>query len=243
MDLALAVWNLHRGRGADGRIDPARTLAAILSQPDLARADVLALHEADGERPPYPPFLDLAALEAATGLRSVHRTAGLREGAGSHGFRGNILLLRPGIGLAAVEVHALGGVCPRGAVVARLAAGPVIVAAHLSLAQGFRIAQMRRLRPALAGQAPVVVIGDLNEWRPWGGLALSRAVTGRALRGEVRATFPAARPVLPLDRILCDRPGALTGVRALRDPALVAASDHLPLVARLSLAPGPATSG
>ena len=82
---------------------------------------------------------------------------------------------------------------------------------------------------------PTVLLGDLNEWRPWGGLALSRRIAGRHLTGPARATFPARLPLLPLDRILCDVPGAVAQARAIATPEVRAASDHLPLAARLTL--------
>jgi endonuclease/exonuclease/phosphatase family metal-dependent hydrolase len=135
----------------------------------------------------------------------------------------------------------LPGHYPRGAVVldVETPAGPLrTVTLHLSLAQPLRIAQMRTLAQHLDRRRPMplLILGDLNEWRPWGGLALSRRVTGRRLAGPVRATFPARSPVLPLDRILCDRAGTLTEVRALDGPLASTASDHRPLRAVLTLA-------
>jgi endonuclease/exonuclease/phosphatase family metal-dependent hydrolase len=238
--LACATWNIHRTRGADGRVDPDRVLAAILASPTLACADILALQEAEGECPPYAGFPPLAVLPAQTGLRSVHEGEGTRWGAASHGFIGTILYLRPPLLAVHVTVIDLPGVCPRGAVVAEVQGGPRpfrVVATHLSLSQPLRIVQMRTLaqhlarRPAMA----TVLMGDLNEWRPWGGLVFSARIAGRRLTGPTRATFPARLPLLSLDRILCDLPGAVTGASAIATPEVRAASDHLPLVATLSL--------
>jgi endonuclease/exonuclease/phosphatase family metal-dependent hydrolase len=112
-----------------------------------------------------------------------------------------------------------------------------IVGTHLSLGQPLRIVQMRTIGQHLFRRVPrqTVLMGDLNEWRPWGGVALSRAVTGRDLRGPVRATFPATRPFLPLDRILSDARGAVTEARALDGAGIRDASDHRPLAARVRL--------
>lgn len=238
--IACASWNIHRARGADGRVDPGRILAAIRATPDLARADILTLQEAEGECPPYPGFAALADLPAQTGLRSVHGDPETRWGAPSQGFIGTILYLRPPLLATYVAVLDLPGVCPRGAVVAEVQGGPRpfrVVATHLSLSQALRIVQMRTLAQHLARRQAMVTLlmGDLNEWRPWGGLALSPRVAGRHFIGPARATFPARRPVLPLDRILCDLPGAVTGARAIATPEVRAASDHLPLVATLTL--------
>jgi endonuclease/exonuclease/phosphatase family metal-dependent hydrolase len=244
LTLRLATWNLHRGRGRDGRIDPGRTLSALLQTPELAGADILSLHEAEDEAAPYAGFLDLARLEAETGLRSVHAGADLRHGPASHGVIGTILLLRPPLAAARTVMLRMPGLYPRAAVLADI--GPVVLAAtHLSLAQPLRILQVRRIVRALAGlpRRPAVLMGDLNEWRPWLGLAFARPVAGRRFAGPPRATFPAARPVLPLDRILCEDPCTLTEVRAVSSPTLVAASDHLPLTATLRLRISAATSG
>lgn len=237
--LACATWNVHRMKGADGRVDPDRVVAAILETPTLARADILALQEAEEECPPYRGFPALAELPARTGLCPVHGEA-TRWGAASQGFIGTVLYLRPPLVPAHVAVIDLPGVCPRGAVLAEVqgAARPFrVVATHLSLSQPLRIVQMRTLAQHLARRPamPTVLIGDLNEWRPWGGLALSPRVAGRRLSGPTCSTFPARLPVLPLDRILCDVPGAVTDARPIATPAVRMASDHLPLVARLAL--------
>ena len=237
--LACATWNIHRTRGADGRTDPARVLAAILGTPALGQADILALQEAEEECPPHAGFPALADLPAQTGLCPVHDKAS-RWGEASQGFLGTILYLRPPLVAAHVAVLDLPGVCARGAVVAEVLGAPRpfrVVATHLSLSQALRIVQMRTIaqhlarRPAMA----TVLIGDLNEWRPWGGLALLPRIAGRRLTGPAVATFPARLPLLPLDRILCDVRGAVTGARAIATPAVRAASDHLPLAAALSL--------
>jgi endonuclease/exonuclease/phosphatase family metal-dependent hydrolase len=227
--LICATWNIHRGRGADGRIDPDRIARAIMSEvcapgPDGRRPDILALQEADGEQPPFAGFLPMDRIEAGTGL--VHaQPPPLRWGAASHGFHGNILMLAPHLRVTDGAVVDLPGHYPRGAVVLDLStpAGPLrAITLHLSLSQPLRIVQMRTLAQHLDRRRPLplLILGDLNEWRPWGGLA--------------RATFPARAPLLPLDRILADRSGSLTDVRTLNGPLARSASDHRPLRATLT---------
>jgi endonuclease/exonuclease/phosphatase family metal-dependent hydrolase len=60
---------------------------------------------------------------------------------------------------------------------------------------------------------------------------------GLDLRGPARATFPATRALLPLDRILTTAPGAVTEARAIDGPGIRAASDHRPLTATVRLGP------
>jgi endonuclease/exonuclease/phosphatase family metal-dependent hydrolase len=115
-----------------------------------------------------------------------------------------------------------------------------VVATHLSLAQPLRIAQMRTVgqylfrRPAM----PTILMGDFNEWRPWSGIALSRAVLGDVYAGPAAATFPARWPLLPLDRILASCPARVSDARVLDGAGIRAASDHRPLSAAVRL-PGP----
>ena len=234
-------WNIHRGRGADGLVNPGRilrTLAEEVCPPGSAH--VLGLQEADEERPPHGGILDIAAVEQATGLRYAHRDPRLRWGSLSHGFLGSILFLPPEREILHADVVGLPGRCQRGAVAIELGRpGPLlrVICTHLSLAQTLRIAQMRVIgqyvfrRPAM----PTVLLGDLNEWRPWGGLAFSAAVTGLHMRGPRAASFPVSRPLLSLDRILCDVPNAVRRLEVLDGPGIRTASDHRPVRAELAL--------
>ncbi|MCU0908535.1 MAG: endonuclease, partial [Rhodobacteraceae bacterium] len=138
--LVCATWNIHRGRGRDGRIDPDRIARALVSEvcapdPGGARPAILALQEADGERPPYAGFLPLDRIAQGTGL--VHaQPQPLRWGPGSHGFHGNMLFLAPHLTVTDGAVVDLPGHYPRGAVVLDLStpAGPLrAITLHLSL--------------------------------------------------------------------------------------------------------------
>lgn len=240
--LRVATWNIHRARGADGRTDPVR-IETVLAQEVCppGGTDILALQEADTEDAPQKGLLDLERIASLTGLSHAQPDPALRWGPESHGFHGTVLFLGPEIQRGEARLLDLPGLCPRGAVVMdlRSAGGPVrLVATHLSLSQPLRLVQMRIIGQHLARRTPMptLVVGDLNEWRPWGGLALSPRVVGRRLHGGVARSFPVRRPLFPLDRILSDRPGAVRGVRALDGPGIRAASDHRPLRAEVSLA-------
>ncbi|MBF9036214.1 endonuclease [Rhodobacterales bacterium HKCCE2091] len=240
--LNLVTWNVHRCKGRDGRCDPSRIAKALKEDVATVGPQVLALQEADDEGSDQVGLLDLSEVESATGLRYV---PGLRWGPDSHGFQGSVLFLAPELEIAHADVLDLPGVWPRGAVVLDLAEPALrLVATHLSLSLALRAAQMRTIGQYLARRPPLplVVAGDLNEWMPWGSVALSRKVTGQRLRGPVRRTFPSSGPTLPLDRILGGDGVEVTEARALDTPALRAASDHLPLAGRLRLRRG-ATSG
>ncbi|MDG3040503.1 endonuclease/exonuclease/phosphatase family protein [Roseicyclus marinus] len=235
-----ASWNIHRGRGGDGRVDPdriARVLRDEVVEPGLG---ALVLQEADAESPPHQGFLDIARIEAESGLVHLHADPAHRWGAESHGFLGTIVFLHPEASPEEIALIDLPGHCHRGAVVVDFTLGGHalrLVGTHLSLSQGLRMAQMRTIGQHLFRRAPrlTILAGDLNEWRPWGGLALSQRMTGLDLRGPAPATFPVARPILPLDRVLVTPPARVTEARVLDGPGIRMASDHRPLRVRIAL--------
>lgn len=233
-------WNIHRGRGGDGRVDADRIARVLREEVTPAGLDALVLQEADAEGPPHQGFLDIARIEAETGLVHLHSDEAHRWGPESHGFLGTILFLHPEARPEAITLIDLPGHCHRGAVVVDFTHdGRVLrlVGTHLSLGQGLRMAQMRTIGQHLFRRAkrPTILAGDLNEWRPWGGLALSRRVTGLDLGGPAPATFPAKRPILPLDRVLVTPPARVIEARVLDGPGIRMASDHRPLRARIAL--------
>ncbi|WP_156788473.1 endonuclease/exonuclease/phosphatase family protein [Roseobacter sp. CCS2] len=233
-------WNIHRCRGNDGRIDPARTLATLRDDMPVGAIDALILQEADEEVPPHSGLLDIAAVEAATGLRYLHTDPAHRWSDGSHGFLGTIMFTRPEIAVESITLLDLPGRCHRGAVIADLTRNGQefrLVGMHLSLMQTLRWAQLRTICQFMfrKPRQPAILMGDLNEWRPWGGLALSKRFLGAELRGPAKATFPINRPMLPLDRVLTTAPAHVSATQVLDGPGIRMTSDHRPLLAHISL--------
>lgn len=230
--VTIASYNIHKCVGSDGRFDPERTAEVIAE----IGADVLAIQEADRRFGDRAGLLDLAAIARATGLEAVP----VRNSAGGHGWRGNLLLVRSGRARS-VRQLVLPGHEPRGALVAdlELSAGPLrVIAAHLALLRSARRRQVARLQEAAhadAGTWPVVLLGDLNEWR-------RSALHGLAPEFEVESlrvpSFPAGFPVLALDRIFARPHGVVSGFAVHDTPLARRASDHLPVKARLNLATG-----
>ncbi|WP_299410018.1 endonuclease/exonuclease/phosphatase family protein [uncultured Roseobacter sp.] len=232
--LSCVTWNIHRAKGQDGRVDPDRIVDAIGSAIVPLAPDVFALQEADGACRPHARIIDVERISELTGLDYIHDQPGLRWGPQSDGFLGTILFLHPELKRLHADVIDLPGHCHRGAIsVETKVHGREcrIISTHLSLSQPLRIMQMRvigqyiRRRP----QMQTLLLGDLNEWCPWRGLAFSRTVVGTALRGPSKATFPTGRPLLPLDRILTDAPGRVSAAFVIDHPDTNLASDHRPL--------------
>ncbi|MEO0401857.1 MAG: endonuclease/exonuclease/phosphatase family protein [Pseudomonadota bacterium] len=237
--LRCATWNVHRAKGTDGLVDPERVVQAIDHSLAPLGLDVLALQEADAECRPHAGILDVGDIASRSGLEYVHDMS-LRWGPESDGFLGTILFLSPTLRRTHADVIDLPGHCHRGAVSleVRCGSGLVrIISTHLSLSQPLRIVQMRtigqylRRRPAMQ----TILLGDLNEWRPWGGAMFRPRLLGTRLRGPVLRSFPSTRPLLPLDRILTDAPGVVLGMRAIDTVEVARASDHLPVVADITV--------
>jgi endonuclease/exonuclease/phosphatase family metal-dependent hydrolase len=126
---------------------------------------------------------------------------------------------------------------PRGAIdaVFETASGPLrVLATHLGLDPRERRKQSRVLAHRLdaeGDETPVVLLGDLNS--SWG--ASLGALRRQMRRSPRRRTYPARRPLLPLDRIWVRPAEILADLRAHRSPLARTASDHLPLRAELRL--------
>ncbi len=223
--LAVATWNVHRCVGADGRRDPDRVARALRALDcdvvGLQEVDCLA-HDADG-------FDQLAHLAREAG--ALHFAAGPAFRRRSVTTGNAVLSRRPLASKRWVDLS-LPNREPRGAldVTLELDGSLVrVVCTHLGLRGAERAAQAERLLAALerGPEAVTVLLGDFNEWNPRGASLrhLQRAFVG----ARPAATFPAAWPVLPLDRVFARPEGcAVTAAAVTSDPAR-AASDHLPL--------------
>jgi len=231
-ELTVATYNVHRWTGLNGRSrpDPARGCFVISE----LQADVIALQEvlrpAQGEDP-LENLADALSLHVAFAATRAHR----------RGVIGNAILTRwPIAGLSMLDLS-YNRIEKRLAVAAQLQ-GEVpldVVATHLALSGRTRHRQVQSLleHPRLVN-TPTLLLGDMNTWR--------RCKASRSLDEELPAdridwplSFPAAGPVLALDRIYA-RGVEILDVRAHDTPAARRASDHLPVVARVRAGVRPA---
>jgi endonuclease/exonuclease/phosphatase family metal-dependent hydrolase len=233
--LRIASYNIHKGVGVDGRFDPYRIVLVIKE----IGADIVALQEADQRFGARAGLLDLALLKRECGLVPVPVNVPAKAER-SHGWHGNVVLFREGTVTHARQI-ALPGVEPRGALAVDLAlpAGPLrVIAAHLGLLRRSRAQQVEALLAAAAPAdgRPVVLMGDLNEWR----LGARSALHGLAPAfGPLHAaipSFPSRFPVWALDRILGSPHSMIATVERHETPLSRIASDHLPLKAVVNLA-------
>lgn len=223
--LRVATYNIHRGRGAAGPFRPER-IARVIAE---IAPDLIALQEAEHYFSRRTAMLDAEALARELGLHL------LQPAAQQQGWRSNLVLARADALLHGEPIGLkLGGWEPRGALVAELDFGGGrfrLIATHLSLGGGRRRLQAEALLAAArAGEpVPMLLLGDLNEWRAQGpALRVLAPVFGAP---PPAPTFPSFRPMLSLDRILAYPQGRLHGLAVHDTPLARDASDHLPLTA------------
>jgi endonuclease/exonuclease/phosphatase family metal-dependent hydrolase len=196
-------------------------------------ADLISLQEvlrSDRGDDPLEALAEALGLHVAFAVTRVHK----------RGKIGNAILSRWPI--RAVTMLDLSNVLEkRVAVAAQLQADGVeidVVATHLALADRTRRRQVKSLleHPRLTA-TPTLLMGDMNAWRQCRATReLDEALTEHHNR-EWPASFPAASPVLALDRIYA-RGLHVIEMEAHDSRAARRASDHLPIIARVKLGAG-----
>ena len=228
MNFTVASYNIHKCAGLDGRVDLDR-IAPVIREID---ADLIGVQEVF--RPQALGLAERLGVEVAMGPT--------RERDGQ--LYGNAILTRLAVRGSRTFDLSRPDREPRGGIRLDLALADGLLLhlfnVHFGLKIRERAAQVRMLvrehilHDELTG--PRVVVGDLNEWFWFPG------AVGRTLRRElhgprIRRTHPAPLPLFPLDRIYWDRELAADGFHVHRSRLARVASDHLPVVARLRIAP------
>lgn len=221
-------YNIHACIGKDGAFRPDR-IADVLEN---LGADFIGLQEVEERVVSTARVSDYIA--SRLGM-NVYRGPTLERRGIEYG---NILLTR--IPAKQVVTHDLSvpGREPRSAIEAEFSVNESLlrlVVTHFGLAARERAQQLEQLADVLNRDQPEVclLLGDLNEWRPSSGFERRlRKLFGTTFR---RRTFPSRRPALALDRILANPAGAISGLRAVKNAMTASASDHLPLIADLTL--------
>ncbi len=263
MKLRIVTWNIHKGVSTVGtrpRVHGIKQAITTMT-PDIlflqevqGRHDLLALRHA-GKWPSQGQheFLAGDTHHAAYGMNAVY----------DHGHHGNALLSRFPIASAFnhdVSDHAFES---RGILHCVLQVGETPVrcyVVHLGLFAGSRLRQTQALIEAVmstaSAEAPLVIAGDFNDWtnalsktlceqlgvtevfdqhlssRSFG--TYLRRLSGRGPKKAPARTFPAAMPVLQLDRIYV-RGFDVHSAQVLHGASWARLSDHAPIVAELSL--------
>ena len=262
MKLRIATWNIHKGVSAIGSRPRVHGIKQALSgiaadvvflQEVQGRHDLLALKHASWPAQGQHEFLAGESQHSAYGKNAVY----------DHGHHGNALLSNFPIAAVHnhdVSDHAFE---QRGILHCLLTVGEVQIhcyVIHLGLFAGSRLRQTEALieavRSSAPADAPLVIAGDFNDWSN----ALSetlrlqlnvtevfdqhlrstkfgmylRRLSGRGPRKTPARTFPAAMPMLQLDRIYV-RGFDVCEAEVLHGASWARLSDHAPIVAELEL--------
>ncbi len=226
MRLRLATYNVHKCRGMDLRVKPARVVRAIRE----LRADVIAIQEVFAQQAEY--------ISSELGIASVFGPA--RKYVGEE--YGNAVFSRFPILSSGNYDLTIRRREPRRCLRTDFQIGGTLLhlfAVHLGTSYFERRRQVAKLmspevlwNPELKGARAVV--GDFNEW--------TRGLVTRTLSEHLESadiayhlqrsrTYPGFLPLLHLDHVYYDPELQLTGMHLHRSAIALAASDHLPLVA------------
>ena len=233
VDLRVATYNIHRCRGMDRRVIPAR-IADVLRTID---ADVVAMQEVVGAGPSGQDQAEEigAALGMGWVMASVRH---LRK----HHF-GNVVMSRfPIVHHSQYDLSwrtCESRACQRADLELGGGRRLHVYNVHLGTAVLERRYQATRLASYVHDrrvEGPKVILGDFNEWMR--GLAtrtLSSLFESVDLRTHLqrRRTYPGLFPVLHLDHIYYEGLVEVRSVELPRNRKALLASDHLPLVANL----------
>lgn len=225
--LTVATYNVHGWIGRDAMTDHRRTLETVKK----LRADVIALQEV------FVP----AEVGALSEKHDIEALTGMTTQFGpnlEHKDRsyGNAVLTTLDIVNLKEWDLSVPNREPRGALDLRLARDDLVVrviATHLGTGLTERDTQIARLIEILGRgpKIPTVLMGDLNEWRPWS--RRFSALRRRFERVRPVLSFPVELPIFPLDRIFVCGAAVIEPPRAVRTRETLVTSDHLPVRATI----------
>lgn len=228
MQLRIATYNIHRCVGLDG-IENSKRIATVLRE---INADIIALQEVTSNSEIKDDIL--ANLAAATGTRQIE---GFTLTATGTAYGNAILSRLPVSKINRIDISVKGRE-PRGVIEAKLNLNDQAVflwATHLGLGIGERYQQIKKLLKTVDAREndSGILLGDFNEWLSWS--RSLRTISKRFKTIQSPATFPSRRPLFKLDRIWVRPAERLTTLRAHTTKLSRVASDHLPLVADITL--------
>lgn len=243
----ILTYNVHRCRGTDGRVSPAR-IAEVIAR---CRPDIVALQELDVGRA-RTGHVDQAHLIARRLQMDFHfHPVRVVE---EELYGDAILTALPTRLIKAGPLPALAvarRLEPRGALWVAVDVGDgvevQIVNTHLSLIGRERVRQVAALLGAdwlghLDCREPKILLGDFNAVpRSAAYKAITRVLSDAQVmqnpRRRPRRTFPARLPALRLDHVFVSKASLrITGVEVPRSALARVASDHLPLVVDFEVA-------
>jgi endonuclease/exonuclease/phosphatase family metal-dependent hydrolase len=232
--LRVVTYNVHKCRGLDQRVDPAR-IANVLQAID---ADIIALQEVVSIESRNPADDQARFIAEGLGFDVAFGQNRWHNG----GRYGNVVLTRFPIHVSRNHDLTAGRRERRGCLQVDVALeATTLHVFNLHLGTGFieRRRQARRLWneqifSPTGIKGPRIVLGDFNEWVRG---SVSDLLAGLFEYADIRRslnrsrTYPGLLPFLHLDHIYFDPALRLEKLTLWRDRRAIIASDHLPLVA------------
>lgn len=235
MQIRVATYNVHRCRGLDRRVRPAR-IVEVLREIDadiIALQEVLSLQGASREKDQARFISEELEMICALGGTRMHKGA----------MYGNVVLSRlPLLETRNYDISVRGREergCMRADISANGSGVLHVFNVHLGTAFVERRHQGRKLvneailnNEELSGAR--IMLGDFNEWTR--GLT-TRLLAAHLTSADIRAhlnrsrTYPWLLPLMHLDHIYFDDSLDLERMTLHKSRAALVASDHLPLVA------------
>ena len=229
----IATYNIHKGRGLDGRVRIERILRVLRE----VEADIVTLQEVTNHQERRPEEHQARYLAEQLGyFYSVGETRKHREAA-----YGNVTLSHWKFEAVSHINLSVAGREPRGALRTDIRVGNELLHifnVHLGTAVRERRTQARlidqHLLKALDVSGHRIVMGDFNDW--------NHGLVSKTLASEFHLTdlaqhlprtrgYPALLPLVHLDHIYLDHELKIEKARFHRNRLTLIASDHLPLVA------------
>jgi endonuclease/exonuclease/phosphatase family metal-dependent hydrolase len=238
--MRIVTYNIHRGKGMDGRTRPERVVEVL----EEIQPDVVALQEVLSFEGSRDPTEDQA--------RYIAERLGFHFAMGENrklrgGSYGNVVLSRYPLRTVRNYDLTVSGCERRGCLRTdvHLPEGDTlhVFNVHLGLAFVERRHQGRQLAHTILSDGILrghrIMLGDFNEWtRGLTTRLLGRKLKHVNLRRHLRwgRTYPGLVPVLALDHIYFDASLELQKLKIHRTRTSLVASDHLPLVADFTFA-------
>lgn len=232
----IATYNIHKGRGMDGRVRIERILRVLRE----VEADIITLQEVMNHQERSPEEHQACYLAEQLGyFYSVGETRRNRDT-----VYGNVTLSRWEFEAARHIDLSVAGREPRGALRTDIRVGREILHVfnvHLGTAVRERRTQARLIDQHLLKAMDVpghrIVMGDFNDW--------NHGLVTKTLSSEFHLTdlaahlphtrsYPALLPLVHLDHIYLDHELRIEKARFHRNRLSLVASDHLPLVAEVA---------
>jgi endonuclease/exonuclease/phosphatase family metal-dependent hydrolase len=226
--LRFVTWNVHACIGIDGVFSPPR-IRSVLEE---LGADFIGIQELEDRKFDGQPVSDYLA--RSLGMECF-RGPTLKRGDDHYG---NLLLSRHPAPETRTHDISVPGREPRGIIEAEhdIEGQRVrVMVTHLGLRADERRKQVDRLAVVARGKSADVdvLMGDFNEWRP---ASYTVRVLKRQFGTVVRhRSWPARRPLLPLDGICVSPSGVDVSDKVVRTAMARQASDHLPLICDVRL--------